>query len=658
MTKNLPPSWQSAEPLTIACTGPRPSASYFLRTTRKATSGPRSRTSSSSDVVDEVIVVDNNSRDGTADEARQTRARVVQESRQGYGHALQRGLREATGDIVIMAEPDGTFIGRDVLKLLAYADDFDMVCGTRTTRELVWEQANMGWFLRIGNWTVAKMIQFLYGGPSLSDCGCTLRLTHRAALEQIRDDLTVGGSHFLPEMVILALKRSLKIIEVPVNYRGRVGESKITGNLKGTLDDRLPDDRHDHQVPVLRREPFLNARQVTGKCRRRFATGLTPWAIVGLAAILPYLPTINDYFVRDDFGVVQLLAQKPFSYFPALVRDLVDGRHLGLLPGRSPAVSRRCPTSSPRSGGPVSPFLHHALNILIHAANGLLVMAIARARRPRRAARRCWPALVFVLLPVQAESVAWITGRVDSMPALFYLASFLAYVRYRQESGVTLSMVGRSSLFFVALFSKQNTITMVATLAGYDVIVGRRRILPLFAFMAFLRPYVPFVVMTAAYLWLRYLLFGQVAREGALNARGLEDFAVLLGRHTRHVVAGDMHASVIVVWLALAIIVAVWLAARGGRPRADTTSGSRDLGRRLLYFGPVWWAIGVLPIAVAGYHSPRHVYLAAVGWAIVLGIAFEAAWSARPSLRVATRGRRERRARAAVLHRAALPIDC
>ena len=135
-----------------------------------------------------------------------------------------------------MAEPDGTFIGRDVLKLLAYADDFDMVCGTRTTRELVWEQANMGWFLRIGNWVVAKMLQFLYGGPSLSDCGCTLRLTHRRRWRQIQDDLTVGGSHFLPEMVILALRRgTVAIIEVPVNYRGRIGESKITGNLKGAL---------------------------------------------------------------------------------------------------------------------------------------------------------------------------------------------------------------------------------------------------------------------------------------------------------------------------------------------------------------------------------------------------------------------------------------
>jgi glycosyltransferase involved in cell wall biosynthesis len=186
-------------------------------------------------VVDEVIVVDNNSRDGTAAEAAAGRARVIAETKQGYGYALRRGLREATGDLIILAEPDGTFVGRDVLKLLAYSDDFDMVCGTRTTRELIWEQANMGWFLRVGNWAVAKLIQVLYDGPSLSDCGCTLRLTHRPALARFIDDLTVGGSHFLPEMVILGLKRGLRIIEVPVNYRDRIGESKITGTFTGAL---------------------------------------------------------------------------------------------------------------------------------------------------------------------------------------------------------------------------------------------------------------------------------------------------------------------------------------------------------------------------------------------------------------------------------------
>ena len=186
-------------------------------------------------IVDEVVVVNNNSADRTPEEAAATGARVIHEPKQGYGHALRRGLREATGDLVVMAEPDGTFIGRDVLKLLAYAEDFDMVCGTRTTRELVWAQANMGWFLRLGNWSVAKLLQVLFGGPSLSDCGCTLRLTHRRAIDLIQDELTVGGSHFLPEMVIAALRKNLKVIEIPVNYRGRVGESKITGTLKGAL---------------------------------------------------------------------------------------------------------------------------------------------------------------------------------------------------------------------------------------------------------------------------------------------------------------------------------------------------------------------------------------------------------------------------------------
>jgi hypothetical protein len=77
---------------------------------------------------------------------------------------------------------------------------------------------------------VAKLLQVLFGGPSLSDCGCTLRLLRRDAYLTIKDGLTVGGSHFLPEMVCLALQAGLRLVEVPVNYRGRTGESKITGS--------------------------------------------------------------------------------------------------------------------------------------------------------------------------------------------------------------------------------------------------------------------------------------------------------------------------------------------------------------------------------------------------------------------------------------------
>jgi glycosyltransferase involved in cell wall biosynthesis len=187
------------------------------------------------EAVDEVLVVDNNSRDATATRAETAGARVVREPRQGYGHALRRGLIEAQGEYVVLAEPDGTFMGKDVLKLLAYADDFDLVLGTRTTRELIWHGANMGWQLRWGNWLVAKLLQVLFGGPSLSDCGCTLRLIRRSAVDRLLPRFTVGGSHFLPEMVCLALLNQLRLIEVPVNYRVRVGESKITGSPSNAL---------------------------------------------------------------------------------------------------------------------------------------------------------------------------------------------------------------------------------------------------------------------------------------------------------------------------------------------------------------------------------------------------------------------------------------
>jgi glycosyltransferase involved in cell wall biosynthesis len=187
------------------------------------------------EAVDEVLVVDNNSVDQTAARATTAGARVIRESRQGYGHALRRGLSEAQGEYIVLAEPDGTFMGKDVLKLLAYADDFDLVLGTRTTRELIWHGANMGWQLRWGNWVVAKLLQVLFGGPSLSDCGCTLRLVRRSTAQRLLPRFTVGSSHFLPEMVCLALLEGQRLVEVPVNYRDRVGQSKITGSMRTAL---------------------------------------------------------------------------------------------------------------------------------------------------------------------------------------------------------------------------------------------------------------------------------------------------------------------------------------------------------------------------------------------------------------------------------------
>jgi glycosyltransferase involved in cell wall biosynthesis len=182
--------------------------------------------------VDEVVVVDNNSRDQTAELAARAGARVVSEAAQGYGNALRRGLAEASGDLVVMAEPDGTFFAPDVHKLLAYAEDAELVLGTRTTRELIFAEANMGWFLRWGNWAVAKMMEFLFNSTNLTDVGCTTRLIRRSALGRIEPHFTVGGSSFGPEMMLLTLLLGLKIIQIPVNYLPRVGESSVTGDVR------------------------------------------------------------------------------------------------------------------------------------------------------------------------------------------------------------------------------------------------------------------------------------------------------------------------------------------------------------------------------------------------------------------------------------------
>lgn len=181
--------------------------------------------------VDEVVVVNNNAAPGTSEEVAKTRAREVHEPAQGYGRAIQRGLREATGDLLILSEPDGTFLGRDIAKLLAYSDDFDVVFGSRTTQDLIWSGANMGWFLRVGNFAVAKMTEWLFNTRFLSDVGCTMRLFRRPAYERIAPYFTVGGSHFGVEAMLLVIRADLRFIEVPVNYRERVGESSVTGNL-------------------------------------------------------------------------------------------------------------------------------------------------------------------------------------------------------------------------------------------------------------------------------------------------------------------------------------------------------------------------------------------------------------------------------------------
>jgi glycosyltransferase involved in cell wall biosynthesis len=186
-------------------------------------------------VVDEVVVVDNNAEPGTAEEVARTRARIVHEPLQGYGHATRRGLEEATGDLIVLAEPDGTFKPQDITKLLVYSDECEVVLGTRTTREMIWHGANMDWLLRWGNWGVAKLIEFSFGTSHLSDVGCTYRLLRRDIARSIAASMTVGGNHAGVEIMLLTIVSGARFVEVPLNYLPRVGTSSVTGKRLAAL---------------------------------------------------------------------------------------------------------------------------------------------------------------------------------------------------------------------------------------------------------------------------------------------------------------------------------------------------------------------------------------------------------------------------------------
>lgn len=181
-------------------------------------------------VVDEVVVCNNNAAAGTSEEVAKTPAREVFETRQGYGWSCRKALAEATGELIILCEPDGSFEPTDIFKLLAYASDFDVVLGSRTNRELIWTGANMGWFMKWGNWAVAKYLELLFNTTSLTDVGCTMRLLKQKVLAQVLPGLTVGGSDFGPECTLHCISKDARMIEVPLNYKQRVGRSTVTGN--------------------------------------------------------------------------------------------------------------------------------------------------------------------------------------------------------------------------------------------------------------------------------------------------------------------------------------------------------------------------------------------------------------------------------------------
>ena len=186
--------------------------------------------------VSDIIVVDNNCTDNTAALARAAGATVVHEPLQGYGYACMRGLAEATkltsATLVVLTEGDGTFVAADLDKFLAYSGQAEMVVGTRVVNSLVERGSQMDYFFTWGNIAVATLLRLRFwdtqylGVTRLTDVGCTYRAIHRDALERILPDLVVGGMHFSPHMILVALERRLSVIEIPITFRRRTGQSK------------------------------------------------------------------------------------------------------------------------------------------------------------------------------------------------------------------------------------------------------------------------------------------------------------------------------------------------------------------------------------------------------------------------------------------------
>jgi UDP-N-acetylglucosamine diphosphorylase / glucose-1-phosphate thymidylyltransferase / UDP-N-acetylgalactosamine diphosphorylase / glucosamine-1-phosphate N-acetyltransferase / galactosamine-1-phosphate N-acetyltransferase len=188
--------------------------------------------------VDEIVVMDNVSPDGTGEIARSLGAVVHSKPLVGYGDALRQGMDAATGDIMVLVEADGTFKAKDLGKLLEFLKDADMVIGTRTTRQMIEQGANMDGLLRWGNVVVGKLIEALWWSrePRFTDVGCTYRAIWRDAYLKIRPYLTRQDAAFSPEMMIEMLRIEGRVIEIPVSYYRRLGgASKHSASLRHSI---------------------------------------------------------------------------------------------------------------------------------------------------------------------------------------------------------------------------------------------------------------------------------------------------------------------------------------------------------------------------------------------------------------------------------------
>jgi hypothetical protein len=182
-----------------------------------------------SELLGEVIVVDNGSVDGSAELAELAGARVIHEPSRGYGNAYRAGLSAARGKYIVMADADLTYDFDDIPRFLAPLDEgADMVVGDRM-RNI--QPGAMPWHHRyIGNPLLSRLLNLLFH-TGVKDAHCGMRAVRRDRLATLA--LRTSGMEFASEMVVRAAKEDLDIRQIPITYHQRHGDSKLSSFRDG-----------------------------------------------------------------------------------------------------------------------------------------------------------------------------------------------------------------------------------------------------------------------------------------------------------------------------------------------------------------------------------------------------------------------------------------